>query len=132
MPSEASKRGVVYQGPGQETIPNRGEFTEKVMTRDGTVVGTTWQDAAVRKPLMAVSACADRGNMTVFDKEGSCILSGGCSEVEEIRKLVKKATKKIQVDRSGGTYSFRMWRMPKKNLEGQTAGPPGFPGLGKK
>ena len=29
VPSEASKRGVVYQGPGQETIPNRGEFTEK-------------------------------------------------------------------------------------------------------
>lgn len=84
VPSDASRRGVVYQGPGKETIPNRGEFTERIMTQEGALANTTWQDAEVRKPLMAVSACADKGNMTVFDQEGSCILSGSSPEINAI------------------------------------------------
>ena len=118
LPSDASRRGVVYQGPGKETIPNRGEFTEQAMTAEGIVVGTTWQDAEVRKPLMAVSACADKGNMTIFDQESSCILSAKSEEIAEIRRLIKQAKKKVVVHRVGGTYSFRMWRVPKKVIEG--------------
>ena len=131
VPSDASRRGVVYQGPGEETIPNRGEFSEKVMTQEGAVVGTTWQDAEVRKPLMAVSACSDRGNMTIFDGEGSFILSGRSEEILAIRQLVQKATKKVMVERSGGTYSFRMWRVPKE-FKMPSPEQPGFQGLGKK
>ena len=82
------------------------------MTKEGAVATTVWQDAAVRKPLMAVSACEDKGNMTIFDKHGSCILSGNSPEIGQIRALLKKASKKVAVERTGGTYSFRMWRMP--------------------
>ena len=126
---------MVYQGPGKETIPNRGEFTERIMTQEGALANTTWQDAEVRKPLMAVSACADKGNMTVFDQEGSCILSGSSPEIIAIRKLVRSASKKVVVERSGGTYSFRMWRVPKGVEPSDGAGnqlQPGFTGLGKK
>ena len=130
-PSEASRRGVVYQGPGNETIPNRGEFLEKVMTREGAIVGTTRQDAEVRKPLMAVSACADRGNMTIFDNSESCILLANSDEIKEIRKLVKQASQKVAVERTGGTYSLRMWRMP-GDQPGVDSASPGFTGLGKK
>ena len=42
---------------------------------------------------MAVSACADRGNMVVFDSAGSCILSGNSPEIRQIRELIRAATK---------------------------------------
>ena len=103
------------------------------MTREGAVTNTTWQDAEVRKPLMAVSAVADKGNMTIFDPEGSCILSGTSEEVKEVRRLVQQAKRKIQVERSGGTYSFRTWRMPRgRKAEGGEMAQPSFTGLGKK
>ena len=124
VPSEASRQGVVYRGPGKERIPNEGEFQEQIMTAEGAVANTLWQSAKVRKPLMAVSACEDRGNMCVFDKDGSFILSANCHELPEIRRLIQKATKKVRVHRNGGTYSLKTWRMPKK--------PEGFHGQGKR
>ena len=124
VPSEASRRGVVYRGPGKDRIPNQGEFQEQIMMAEGAVANTLWQSADVRKPLMAVSSCEDRGNMCIFDREGSCILSASCPELAEIRRLVSQATKKVKVQRVGGTYSFKTWRMPKR--------PEGFPGRGKR
>ena len=62
---------------------------------------------------MAVSACADKSNLVAFDREGSCILSGQSPEIYQIRTLLAQAVKKVKVERTGGTYSFRMWRMPK-------------------
>ena len=125
-PSEASRRGVVYQGPGSETIPNLGEFFERLMTAEGVVAETVWQAAQVRKPLMAVSACADRGNMVVFDSAGSCILSGNSPEIRQIRELIRAATKKVRVQRNGGTYNFRMWRLPRSPVKSKD-----FHGQGK-
>ena len=69
---------------------------------------------------MAVSACNDRGNLVAFDNEISCILSGRSPEVIEIRRLLKQAKQKILVQRTGGTFTFRMWRVPE-----------GFPRQGK-
>ena len=124
VPSEASRRGVVYRGPRKDRIPNEGEFQEQIMTAEGAVANTLWQSADVRKPLMAVSSCEDRGNMCVFDQEGSCILSANCPELPQIRRLIQQATKKVKVHRAGGTYSLKTWRMPPKNE--------GFRGLGKR
>ena len=66
----------------------------------------------MRKPLLAVSASNDAGNMCIFDSAGSCILSGSAPELLEIRRLVKQATKKLDVQREGGTFTLRTWRLP--------------------
>ena len=94
------------------------------MTAEGAVADTLWQAAEVRKPLMAVSSCEDRGNMCVFDREGSFILSANCPELAEIRRLIQMAKKKVRVKRVGGTYSFSTWRVPRKHE--------GFHGQGKR
>ena len=65
--------------------------------------------------------------MVIFDKGLSCILSGKSPEVAEIRRLLLKAEKKVKVDRTGGTYTFRTWRVPKDFRKSQ-----GFPGQGVK
>ena len=90
------------------------------MTSEGVVTDSTWQIANVRNPLMAVSACNDKGNPCWFDSEGSYILSGSSPEVAQIRQLIKDMTKKIKVERRGGTFKVKLWRMPPKLAEGFT------------
>ena len=86
----------------------------RLMTEGGLVSSSTWQAAAVRRPLLAVPACNDKGNLVVFDNEGSCILSSAAEEVAQIRQLIAQATKKIRLQRKGGIYTMRTWRVPDK------------------
>ena len=115
-PSEASRRGVKYQGPGSEIIRNEGEVEEQMLTNEGLRSSTTWQAAKVRKPLMAVSGPVDKRNMVVFDHDeegGSFILSKDNPEMKEIRRLVQQAKTKMAIQRRGGTFTVRLWRVPK-------------------
>ena len=112
VPSVWSKQGLVYKGAGDEKLRNRGEFQVRMMTQEGTVCSTTWQDAGVRKPLLAVSACEDKGNLTVFDQEGSYIISKEAPELEQIRELLRRATKKVTIQRKSGIYTMRTWQVP--------------------
>ena len=109
-PSEGSKRGLKYQGPGSELIPNLGQLVVSLMTLSGIVGRTTWQAAEVRKPLMAVSAINDKGNLVLFDLEGSAIVPSSAPELVEIRKLVKQVKDKIDLQRKGGVFTMRAWR----------------------
>ena len=84
------------------------------MTEEGVVSNSTWQIAEVRKPLMAVSQCNDKHNLVIFDNDASCILSNSAPEAEQIRALLRQATKKIKVARQGGTYKLKLWRVPGK------------------
>ena len=62
----------MYLGPGKERIPNRGQKALSVRTAGNTAVRkVTFQDAAVRKPLAAVSGITDKGNAVLFDHRGS-------------------------------------------------------------
>ena len=112
-PSAASKKGLVYRGPGKERIPNEGEIAEQLMTAEGVVSKTVWQAADVRRPLLAVSSCNDKGNIVVFDNNDSVILAAQSPEVAQIRALVRQAQLKVRLQRKGGTYVMRTWRMPK-------------------
>ena len=87
--SEGSEKGQVYLGPGSERIPNRGQKKLCVKTEGSDVTkNITFQDAKVRKPLVAVSGCTSKGDMVVFDGEGSFIVPGSAVEAQKIRKLV--------------------------------------------
>ena len=116
-PSAGSLRGQCYAAAGGKEIPNEGEVQEAMMTSEGVLTDTTWQIADVRNPLMAVSACNDKGNPCCFDSEGSYIISGTSPEIAQIRELIKKASKKINVERKGGTFKVKMWRIPPKLSE---------------
>ena len=113
-PSEGSKKGLKYQGPGSELIPNLGQMTMALMTKSGMVGRTIWQAADVRKPLMAVSAINDKGNMVVFDQEASAILPGDAPEVKAIRELIQKMAQKVDLERSGGVFTMRAWQADEK------------------
>ena len=65
--------------------------------------------------------------MVIFDRQGSCILSGQSPEVSQIRDLLQSATRKVKVQRSGGTFNFRMWRLPKTPVKSED-----FHGQGKR
>ena len=114
-PSEASRRGLKYQGPGKEVIPNEGEVMEEMITDEGLASATTWQAAQVRKALMAVSGPVDKKNMVIFDHDeegGSFILSRDNPEMKQIRRLIQQARRKMKVQRKGGTFTVRLWRKP--------------------
>ena len=71
----------------------------------------------MRRPLLAVSGCNDRGNLVVFDNDDSAIISAKCPELAMIRKLVQQAKLKVNLKRRGGTYTMRTWRVPKGGLD---------------
>ena len=127
-PSEWSRKGLKYQGPGKELIPNLGQLCVSLMTLGGIVGRTTWQAAEVRKPLMAVSSINDKDNLVIFDLKGSGILPGSLPEVAEIRRLLKAAKDReacIDLERSGGVFKMRAWRTDQeeeKKSEGVFAG----------
>ena len=79
------------------------------------IVDTTWQDTEVRKSLLAVSGVADKGNAVWFDSQGSCILPAGSPALRPIREITARATDTIALERQGGTYKLKTWRVPKSH-----------------
>ena len=72
----------------------------------------TFQGADVRAPLLAVSSVADKGNLTIFDNQGSYIIPAGSKLLDEIRSLVENTDQKIPLHRKNGVYKMRAWRLP--------------------
>ena len=73
-----------------------------------------FQAARVRKPLLAVSSVAERGNITVFDSQGSYILSGSEAEMAAIRKAVAKIRRKVPLTVKNGVYTMQDRRVDSK------------------
>jgi hypothetical protein len=108
--SEGSRSGAVYLGPGKERIPNRGQKTMNVKTAgSSTVRKMTFQDAAIRKPLAAVSGITDKGNVVLFDKKGSFIAPEDAPEVKTIRELIRQVKNRIQLEERKGIYIMPIW-----------------------
>ena len=68
-------------------MPNLGQKTIPLMLADGTAAAATFQAAKVRKPLMAVSASCDQGQLVLFDNDISCMIDLDSSQGREIRRL---------------------------------------------
>jgi hypothetical protein len=108
--SEGSRNGAVYLGPGKERIPNRGQKTLTVKTGgSANVRKMTFQDAAIRKPLAAVSGITEKGNVVLFDRKGSFIAPEDAPEVKTIRELIRQVKNRIELEEKKGIYIMPIW-----------------------
>ena len=81
-----------------------------MVTEEGRAAAGTFQVVdGLTKPLAAVSDSCDRGNMSVFDNQGSYLLPPGSPEADEIRALLQKAKQKTQLHRKSGVYGMYVW-----------------------
>ena len=132
-PSEKSKRGAGYLGAGGERIANLGELSTVLGVEGGPFAKFRFQAANVRKPLLSVSASNDKGNMVIFDEDGSFILPKGTAELKAIRALIRNAKLKIPLKRKNGVFTMTARRADRarprqQQRDGQQ---PGFPGPGR-
>ena len=114
-PSVGSKSGQEYAGPGEkDIIKNRGQRNIKLRlgSAGGQLAAVRFQDAAVRRPILSVGESTEAGNMYVFDKQGSMILLSGCPEIEEIRRIMGRATMKIGMSKDRNTYQVEAFVEP--------------------
>ena len=82
------------------------------MVETGAKAKLTFQAAEVRKPLVAVSALVEKGNLAVFDKS-SFILPGNAPEISMIRQLIAQVKGRIPMYTEKGVYKVRNWAAPK-------------------
>ena len=97
-------------------MPNLGQKIVPLLTENGTARLATFQAASVRKPLLAVSASCDAGQMVLFDNDGSAIIERDSPEGREIRRLAKQCVAKTPLERKGGVYTLPAWVMPPERL----------------
>ena len=109
--SPGSLSGQIFSGPGGEKIPNQGQLQASARLENGNKGNFLFQAAAVRKPLLAVSSVNDKGNLVLFDNEGSYIIPSHNKDLlTKLRQLVKQMTGKIALHRKNGVYNMKAWR----------------------
>ena len=91
-----SRAGKVYRGAGGETIPNQGEKTMTVTTKEGHERRTTWQICPVKRALMSVAKITAAGNVVHLDEE-------------DPHMRHKKSGQKIQLRKQGNVYVVDLW-----------------------
>ena len=96
-PSDASRRGVMYEVANGQRIPNLGEKLFSGYT-DGEHLqrAIRAQVCEVSKPLLSVSRLVKAGNSVVFSPEGAYITDGATGE-------------NISLTEHGGMYHMRLW-----------------------
>lgn len=114
-PSDGSRRGVRYVGPGGEKMENRGQKTMRFMFESGAVGKSTMQDAAIRKPLVAVSDSCDKGNFVFFSNQESCLAPVNSKEGQAILRIIKGIKNKVRVYRENGVYKIPAWIVPPRS-----------------
>ena len=108
-PSPGSEGGQTFIGASGASMPNRGQIKPKLILETGGMGTFKFQETTVRKPLLAVSDVNNKGNLVLFDGHNSFILQPS-DEVEEIRKLVRKASKKVPLHLENGTFKIKAWQ----------------------
>ena len=102
-------------GRGGEKIDNLGELTVKVRTErhgEGDISSRmTLQGAKVRKPLLAVSGVIDKGNIVVFDGNGSFILPSSCAGVASVRKTSTGVQGSVPLHAKNEVFVLRTWEL---------------------
>ena len=118
--SPGQLQGQHFLGAGGERLPNLGQKCVPLMTADGVSRLATFQIAPVRKPLMAVSASCDAGQLCLFDNDGSYVIERESSEGREIRRLAKMCIRKMALERKNGVYVLPTWVTPPEHLSPET------------
>ena len=114
--SPGQLQGQHFLGAGGERLPNMGQKCVPLMTADGVSRLATFQIAPVRKPLLAVSASCDAGQLCLFDNDGSYLIERESSEGREIRRLAKQCIRKMTLERKNGVYILPTWITPPDRL----------------
>ena len=110
--SPGSLAGQIFVGPGNEKLPNEGQFVAPMRLDDGRITQSTYQAAQVRKPLMAVSSVNDKGNLVVFDGKGSFIVPGiNKGLISQLRALIQKVPDKVPLHRKNGVFHMKAWKL---------------------
>ena len=110
QPSAGSRAGQNFVGPGGERYPNEGEVKLPFITEHGRPACGAFQVAeGLTKPLAAISDSCDKGNLSVFDNDGSFLINRESEEGKAIRELVNKARDKVQMYRKNGVYVMPVW-----------------------
>ena len=73
--SAGSSRGQKYSTADGTTIPNRGEKTFVMRTKEGNDTEVTYQIADISRPLNSVGRICDQGNFVVFESTGGFIVN---------------------------------------------------------
>ena len=109
-PSVGSRTGQKFLGPGGGIYANEGEVKLPFVTESGAkAVGEFQVIEGLDKTLAAISDSCDRGNMSVFDNDGSFRIQRDSTEGKEIRRLVKSAKQKTEMYRKNGVYVMPVW-----------------------
>ena len=75
-PSHGSKTGQKFIGPGGEIYRNEGEVRLPFLTEEGQrALGEFQVIDGLDQTLAAVSDSCDKGNLTIFDNDGSFVLN---------------------------------------------------------
>ena len=94
-PSEGSKRGQNFHTACGGELPNEGEKSVPIITREGKKGFANFQCADVSRPLMSVSRICDQGNCVVFTATGGYVLD--------------KQGSKTAFNRKNNVYVLDMW-----------------------
>ena len=74
--TDASKAGQVFVGPGNERHANEGLVGINVKSESGQPCSGDFAVAdGLMKPLAAMSQLCNRGNLSIFDNDGSCLIN---------------------------------------------------------
>ena len=109
--SPGSLAGQIFGGPGGEKIPNMGQLKAETLLENGCEGKFVFQAADVISPLLAVSSVNDKGNLVLFDPQGSFIIPAQNQVlINKVRQLVQQMTGKIELHRKNGVYKMKAWR----------------------
>ena len=97
--TDASRRGACFASATGEAIPNMGEMTMPMYTREGSFRSMRVQAAQVTKPLASVMRIVQAGHVVVFDAEGSYIMNKVSGEINMLRE-------------EDGNYMLDIWVPP--------------------
>ena len=88
-----------------------GQLNTQMVLEGGRDGKFTFQGAEVRKPLLAVSSVNDKGNLVLFDSEGSFIIPGTDKGlIQKIRNLVRSVPGKVNLHRKNGVFNMKAWK----------------------
>ena len=79
--TRASKDGDEFSSATGEPIPNLGEMSIMMVTRERTTRAMTFTACPVAKPLASVKRICSAGHVVIFDEEGSYILNKHTGQV---------------------------------------------------
>ena len=81
-----SKKGINFCSATGEEIPNLGEMTIPMITRESSVRSMRICAAPVAMPLASVKKMCTAGHMVVFDSDGSYIMNKQSGEINQLRE----------------------------------------------